>query len=88
MSNKVPNAAHLRCLVLGYSCIVLGIMGLFLPFLQGLVFILFGLVLLKDHTAWARKVVDLFRERFPRYKKVSINLEKRLDSFLAKIGLG
>jgi uncharacterized protein len=52
--------------VTGYSFLVLGVLGLFLPFLQGFLFILIGLIILAKHAAWAHNLLERFRERHPK----------------------
>jgi len=53
-------------LLAGWSCILLGIVGLFLPILQGFLFLFIGLVILSSQYAWAGRLLDRFRRRFPR----------------------
>jgi uncharacterized protein len=53
-------------LVVGYIFIVLGIAGLFLPFLQGFLFLAVGLILLSRHASWARRALDWLRRRHPK----------------------
>ena len=53
-------------LVLGWAFVLLGIVGLFLPVLQGVLFILIGLFLLSSEYLWAHQVLRKVRERFPR----------------------
>ena len=48
----------------GWALLVLGIVGLFLPVLQGLVFIASGLALLSTDLPWAKKLL----ERFSRWR--------------------
>ena len=52
-------------LVLGWMFIVLGIAGLFLPILQGILFLLIGLVILSSEYVWAHHLLRKLRERFP-----------------------
>jgi uncharacterized membrane protein YbaN (DUF454 family) len=52
--------------VLGYAFLVVGVLGLVLPFLQGILFLLIGLVILAEHAPWARRLLDRLRERHPR----------------------
>jgi uncharacterized protein len=52
--------------VTGYSFLVLGVLGLFLPFLQGFLFIIIGLIILAKHATWAHNLLERFRERHPR----------------------
>jgi uncharacterized membrane protein YbaN (DUF454 family) len=51
---------------LGWFFIVLGILGLFLPILQGILFLLVGLSLLSQSSPWAARLLQRLRERFPR----------------------
>ena len=53
-------------LVLGYGFLVLGVIGLVLPFLQGFLFIFIGLVILSKHAPWAARAVASIKRRFPR----------------------
>jgi divalent metal cation (Fe/Co/Zn/Cd) transporter len=53
-------------LVLGWSFILLGIVGIFLPILQGLLFLFIGLVLLSSESKTARKILDRLEARYPK----------------------
>ena len=53
-------------LVLGYAFLVLGVVGLVLPFLQGVLFIVIGLLLLSREAPWARRMLDRVKRRYPR----------------------
>jgi uncharacterized membrane protein YbaN (DUF454 family) len=50
----------------GYAFLVLGVFGLFLPFLQGFLFLAVGLIILSRHARWARRLLDHFRARHPK----------------------
>jgi uncharacterized protein len=50
----------------GYTFLVLGVLGLFLPFLQGFLFILIGLLILARHAVWAQNLLQRFRDTHPR----------------------
>jgi uncharacterized membrane protein YbaN (DUF454 family) len=52
--------------VTGYAFLVLGVLGLFLPFLQGFLFIFIGLLILARHAAWAHNLLQRFRDSHPR----------------------
>ena len=52
-------------LVAGWLFILLGIVGLFLPILQGAVFLLIGLVILSSEYVWAHHLLNKVRQRFP-----------------------
>ena len=51
--------------IIGWTFIVLGIAGLFLPVLQGILFLMIGLIILSGEYAWAHGVVERLRARFP-----------------------
>jgi uncharacterized membrane protein YbaN (DUF454 family) len=52
--------AVLGCLFLG-----LGVVGLFLPFLQGILFLVIGLTLLSNESAYARGCLRWLQARMP-----------------------
>ncbi|MEJ2007262.1 MAG: PGPGW domain-containing protein [Acidobacteriota bacterium] len=56
---------HWLVLLTGWGLIVVGVAGLFLPFLQGVLLLLIGLSILSSEYAWARRLLHKLRERFP-----------------------
>lgn len=50
----------------GWMFIVLGILGLFLPLLQGVLFLFIGLLILSSEYVWAHQLLQKFRAKFPR----------------------
>ncbi len=52
-------------LIIGWVFIVLGIIGLFLPVLQGVLFLMIGLVILSSEYVWAHRLLQKLRQRFP-----------------------
>jgi uncharacterized membrane protein YbaN (DUF454 family) len=65
------NARIKRLIVwcLGWVFIFLGILGLFLPVLQGILFLLIGLYLLSSTSPWAARLLDRLKDRFPKISK-------------------
>ena len=53
-------------LLSGWGFILLGIAGLFLPFLQGILCLLIGLVILSSEYAWAHNLLTQLERRFPK----------------------
>ena len=53
-------------LILGWCFILLGIVGLFLPILQGVLFLLIGLIILSSEYVWAHHLLAKLRQRFPK----------------------
>jgi uncharacterized protein len=64
---------------LGWTFLVLGIAGLFLPVLQGILFILIGLGILATEYQWARRWIFKLRQKFPA-------ADRQLQRFLGKYG--
>ncbi len=52
-------------LVLGWFLVVLGMIGLFVPILQGILLILLGLWVLSRENHWARRCLRKMRLKFP-----------------------
>jgi uncharacterized membrane protein YbaN (DUF454 family) len=49
----------------GWAFILLGVIGLFLPILQGVLFLLIGLLILSSEYVWAHRLLLKIRSRFP-----------------------
>ena len=62
------NQKRKRWLILltGWGFILLGIAGLFLPILQGVLFLLIGLVILSSEYVWAHQLLENLQKRFPK----------------------
>ncbi len=62
-------------LSIGWAFVVLGIIGLFVPVLQGVLFLLIGLFILSSEYVWAHQLLGKIRTRFPavgkRFQKAS-----------------
>jgi uncharacterized protein len=56
-------------LLAGWGFLVLGVIGLFLPILQGVLFLMIGLVILSSEYVWAHRLLMKIRERFPSVAK-------------------
>ncbi len=63
--------------IVGWFFILLGIVGLFLPILQGILFIMIGLAILSSRSELIRRLLKRLEERFPQqYEQVKIWEEK------------
>ncbi len=51
---------------LGYGLLVLGVVGLFLPVLQGGLFLILGLVVLAVEKPWAERLLERLEQRYPK----------------------
>jgi len=65
-------------LTLGWLCIVLGVVGLFLPLLQGVLLILLGLYLLSRESITGKRWMDRLQARFPEADARMQRLKNRL----------
>jgi len=69
-------------LIAGWSFLVLGVIGLFLPILQGVLFIMVGLALLSSRSQTIRRLTTYLERRYPEHhRKVEI-LKKRIARWL------
>lgn len=75
-------------LVLGYGFLFLGVLGLFLPFLQGFLFIFIGLIVLSKHAPWAQRSLDYVRRRWPAMGKMIDTAEGMAERWIGKAGNG
>ena len=65
-------------LVLGWTLIGFGVIGLFLPVLQGILFLALGLYVLSRESRWARRHFDRLKARFPGLEEKIHALRDRL----------
>ena len=64
-------------LIVGWFFIALGILGLFLPFLQGILFILIGLAILSSRSEIIKRFLKHLEERYPQHhERIEIWREK------------
>ena len=58
-------------LIIGWIFIGLGILGLFLPILQGVLFIMIGLAILSSRSKTIRRFLEYLNKRYPhQYQRV------------------
>ncbi len=50
---------------LGIAFLILGVLGLFLPILQGILFIIVGLLILAPESPTIQRLLDSLRKRYP-----------------------
>jgi uncharacterized protein len=60
------NFNRIAIVTTGWMFVVAGIAGLFLPFLQGILFLLIGLMILSKEYHWAKSFINRIRSRFPK----------------------
>lgn len=72
-----PKLKRYLVLALGWVFIFLGILGLFLPILQGILFLTIGLILLSRESEWAARKLAQLKARYPRFGKTYDEAERR-----------
>jgi uncharacterized membrane protein YbaN (DUF454 family) len=72
-------------LVIGWVFIVLGVIGLFLPFMQGVLFLMIGLTILSTEYVWAHHLLTKVRTRFPRIAIFSDRAQKKATGWMHKV---
>ena len=70
-------------LVVGWVFILLGVAGLFLPILQGVLFLLIGLLILSTEYVWAHHLLHKLKERFPHLAEHLEHAKQRAERWMA-----
>lgn len=68
----------------GILFLILGVAGLFLPVLQGILFITVGLLLLAPYSRFIRTHIAGLRKRYPKAYHKSQSFKKKLFSLFGK----
>lgn len=71
-------------LVLGWGFILVGIAGLFLPVLQGILFLLIGLFILSTEYVWAHKLLAKLKARFPKIAAQFDKAKERAETWISR----
>lgn len=81
------NAAvkRISVLALGWAFICLGIVGLFLPILQGVLFLVIGLVILSTEYVWAHRLLARLRARFPSIALKADEAREKAASWMRRL---
>ena len=71
--------------VVGWAFLLLGIAGLFLPILQGVLFILIGLIILSTEYVWAHRLLSRLKTRFPRLGRAADSAAHKANAWMKRI---
>lgn len=72
-------------LITGWLFLLLGVAGLFLPVLQGILFIMIGLAILSSEYAWANHWLGKVRTRFPRLSNKADQSVKQVWAWMQRV---
>jgi uncharacterized membrane protein YbaN (DUF454 family) len=82
-------AKKILVLIAGWGFILLGVIGLILPVLQGVLFLLIGLFILSSEYVWAHRLLVKVRNRFPsaasRLEEVTKGTHKWINKVFHRI---
>ena len=70
---------------LGYGFLGLGFLGLFLPILQGVLFLAIGLIILSRHATWAERLILRLKTRYPRAGELFTKAEVMAEHWIHKV---
>ena len=82
MTQKLKRIA---IVIVGWVFLLLGIAGLFLPILQGVLFILIGLIILSTEYVWAHRLLSKLKARFPKLGRIADDASQKAYSWLRRI---
>ncbi|NWG03003.1 MAG: PGPGW domain-containing protein [Syntrophaceae bacterium] len=71
-------------LMIGWFFIALGILGLFLPFLQGILFILIGLAILSSRSEIIKRLLKHLETRYPHHHERMEKWREKMRSWFKK----
>ena len=80
----MPGRGSWRRKVAGLGLLVLGVLGLVLPILQGVLFLALGLFVLRDQYDWARRGMAKLERRWPRQVLQVAALEARMIGWVRR----
>ncbi len=67
---------------LGWLFVIMGLLGLVLPFLQGILFIVVGIYILSLHSKFAHKQLHKLKIKYPKAGSRIDSFDHRLRKFL------
>jgi uncharacterized membrane protein YbaN (DUF454 family) len=79
---------HYVILTLGWFFIVLGILGLFLPILQGILFLCIGALLLSGESPRMRLLIMKLGRRYPKFRNALTTAKDKARVWRGRIRLG
>lgn len=82
MIHKIKkHAKRITLDTIGWIFIILGLVGLVLPVLQGILFLVIGLYILSIHSEFGKRVVYKLKHFHPKVTPHFDRIEKKIDHF-------
>jgi uncharacterized membrane protein YbaN (DUF454 family) len=82
MTKKIKRVA---IIITGWAFLLLGVVGLFLPILQGILFIFIGLIILSTEYVWAHRLLSKLKARFPKLGRAADDASLKATAWLRRI---
>ena len=73
-------------LLIGWTFLLLGVIGLFLPILQGILFIMIGLAILSTRSKTIQRFLKHLEKRYPRFHEQVVIWVKKVKKWFEKGG--
>jgi uncharacterized membrane protein YbaN (DUF454 family) len=80
----MSQAKRVATYIIGWFFILLGIVGIFLPFLQGFLFIIIGFLILSRESRWAKKMLVKLRRKYPKQNEQLKKFRQKIAAFFKK----
>lgn len=80
-----PRTARRIKIILGWAFLILGVLGLFLPILQGVLFLAIGLAILAQEQLWAHRLLTRIRRKYPHMARVFDHARHKAEAWVHKI---
>lgn len=80
-----PRTKRLIKIIAGWAFMVLGVLGLFLPFLQGVLFLAIGLLILAQEQPWAHRLMSRIRHRYPHLTEKLDNAHHKAEAWMHRL---
>jgi uncharacterized protein len=74
------HAKKILTYIAGWFFILLGVVGLFLPILQGILFIAIGFLILARESRWAKRMLVKLRRKYPKQYERLEKLKQKFSS--------
>ena len=71
-------------LIIGWLFVGVGILGLFLPFLQGILFIMIGLAILSTRSEQIKRLLKRLEDRYPRHHDRVVVWREKIHKWFKK----
>ncbi len=81
----IKHTKRIIIFTVGIVLLLLGVVGLALPFLQGIIFILIGLFLLSTFSPTMREWVDTHTRRYPKIHEVVVKVQQFITRLVGEV---